>query len=114
MDTHYTSGIRVKTPDGNLVSKSMLLVATADLPAKACMLNMKQYNGKYGCSACEMEGVSRQNNHLHRDWPYKDSVALRTHLSLMENARAAVEKDDVASVMHCNLSLIDENYVSIM
>ena len=45
-------------------------MATADLPAKALLMNMNQYNGKYPCAHCEHEGVPRAL-HLLRDWPYQ-------------------------------------------
>ena len=61
---------------------------TADLPAKAVLLNMKQYNGKYGCNnLCEDEGVPRACSHLQRDWPYKENMTLRTHPSLLNQAK---------------------------
>ena len=34
----------------------MLLCGTCDLPAKVIVLNMKQYNGEYGCSHCFQSG----------------------------------------------------------
>lgn len=34
-----------------------LLMAIFDLPAKACAMNTKQYNGKYGCFCCLDEGI---------------------------------------------------------
>ena len=34
----------------------MLLCGSRDLPAKAIVLNMKQYNGEYGCSPCLQSG----------------------------------------------------------
>ena len=49
-----TNGVEVYSPDTsrNFVCRAMLLCGTCDLPAKAVVLNMKQYNGEYGCSHC--------------------------------------------------------------
>lgn len=33
-----------------------VLIMVADLPAKAAVLNCNQFNGRYGCSDCEIEG----------------------------------------------------------
>ena len=60
------------------------------------MMNMKQYNGKHGCSACEIEGICRQGSHLHRDWPYNQQEVVRSNQqSLLENAREAISTDSV-------------------
>lgn len=52
-------GIFVKSPHGTVTSKARLLMCTADLPARAQILNMKQYNGKQGYAYCEDEGTPR-------------------------------------------------------
>ena len=49
-------GVRVKIGDKEVVCRVKLLMAVADLPAKASILNCNQYNGKFGCSTCEHEG----------------------------------------------------------
>ena len=36
--------------------KVMLLPCIADLPAKAAMLNVNQFNGEYGCSTGKHKG----------------------------------------------------------
>ena len=53
-----TNGVEVYLPDTsrNFVYRAMLLCGTCDLPAKAVVLNMKQYNGEYGCSHCLQTG----------------------------------------------------------
>lgn len=47
----YTlAGVPVQTPKGGTVARVVLLHLSVDLPARALVLNMKQFNGKYGCS----------------------------------------------------------------
>ena len=55
----YT-GIELYSPDikANFFCRSMLLCGTCDLPAKAMVYNMTQFNGKYGCSHCLQKGES--------------------------------------------------------
>lgn len=53
-----TNGVEVYSPDtsSNFVCRAMLLCGSCYLPAKAVVLNMKQYNGEYGCSHCLQSG----------------------------------------------------------
>lgn len=53
-----TNGVEVYSPDisGNFICRAMLLCGSCDLPAKAIVYNMKQYNGEYGCSHCLQSG----------------------------------------------------------
>ena len=46
----HTVGIDVSTPNGHRKVHAKLLLTVCDLPAKAMVLNQKQYNGFYGCS----------------------------------------------------------------
>ena len=41
-------------------SDVFLLTCSVDLPARSLVLNMKQYNGRYGCSFCYDEGKPNQ------------------------------------------------------
>lgn len=41
---------------GEVTCKARLLFALADLPAKAALYNIIQFNGKYGCPHCVHEG----------------------------------------------------------
>ena len=70
--------------------KARLLMCSVDLPAKAIVLNCKQFNGQYGCTYCEDEGVPRASTHLHRNWPYSNSSVHRTHMGIIANAREAL------------------------
>ena len=83
-------GFEVVTPEGPMIVKAHLLICSVDLPAKAIVLNCKQFNGEYGCSYCEDEGVPRATTHLHRNWPYSSSSVPRTHRGIIANAREAL------------------------
>lgn len=48
-------GFAVYTLHGPVIAKARLLMCTLDLPAKAIVMNMKQFNGKRGCTYCEDE-----------------------------------------------------------
>ena len=75
----------------------MLLFSCVDLPAQALMLNMKQFNERWGCNWCKDEGVPCATSHLHRNWPYKPSVVLRTHQSMLNNAHDSRAGSSVSS-----------------
>ena len=49
-------GVRVKIGAKDVIIRVKLLMVVADLPAKASLLNCNQFNGKFGCSACEYKG----------------------------------------------------------
>ena len=63
-------GFAVETKThGALHSHVMIFVATADLPAKADLIHMKQYNGEYSCNYCFDKGEHGKTV-LHRIWPF--------------------------------------------
>ena len=67
-----------------------LLLCSVDLPARALITNMKQWNGINGCLYCEDRGVTIGGDHLHRYWPYQPSSTSRSRASLLSNAEMAV------------------------
>ena len=91
-------GITVKAPCGEVTSKARLLLSSFDLPARASVLNMKLFNGKFACAYCEDEGVPRASSHLHRNWPYEALSHQRTHSSFISNALEAVRNKDAVSM----------------
>lgn len=51
------AGLEISAPDGlNYTCKTMLLVCSTDLPARALIVNMKAFNGKHSCTTCEDPG----------------------------------------------------------
>lgn len=77
-----------------MTAHAMLLMFTVDLPARALILNMKQFNGECGCCYCEYSGLTQEGSPLVRYWP-PTRPTLRTHRSLMENARVATTNGTV-------------------
>ena len=53
----YTDGLTVMLPNGHADFKAKLAMAVFDLPAKASVLNCKQFNGKFGCCVCYHPGL---------------------------------------------------------
>ena len=83
------------TPEGEKTARCILLMSAVDLPARALLLNMKQYNGIQGCSFCYSEGKSKRSSPLHRYWPPTLTVpVLRTSQSIRENAAQATITND--------------------
>ena len=89
IDIFNTLGIEITTPSGRKQLQALLLTCLVDLPARALVLNMKQYNGKRGCSMCEDEGQTSGRSHFHRFWPYTDNPTLRSQGSMVRNAKEA-------------------------
>ena len=58
----YSLGITMLTPVGIKTIRAKLLTGVFDLLAKAPLLNMKQFNGKHGCSSCTHPGTRLTNN----------------------------------------------------
>ena len=81
-------GIEATTPAGRKVVKAILLTGIFDLPAKAAVLNMKQFNGEYGCLYCLDPGEVISRNL--RVYPYNANRELRTERGIMLSAEQAV------------------------
>ena len=73
------------TVEGKKVMHAAML-CSVDLPARAIVINMKQFNGLYGCCYCESSGTTPPENPLLRFWLPGVHTA-RTHKSLLENAK---------------------------
>lgn len=91
--------MEVKIPLGLQICKVMLLMTCADLPAKAMLQNMKQYNGAYGCGVCEDAGVPRPGCPRVRQWPYS-TARLRTHKNTLQQAATAIRRNEVVISQH--------------
>ena len=57
-----SSGLHIKTCNDTFHVFVELVMGIFDLPAKAVVLNAKQYNGRYGCSVCVHPGLRLPNN----------------------------------------------------
>ena len=79
----------MSSPVEEITCKARLLMCSVDL-ARASVLNINQFNGKYGCSQCEDEGQPRPSSHLVRNCPYSSTSVMRTHLRVIANAKEAL------------------------
>lgn len=89
--------MKVLTPMGELFVRFHLLAVALDLPARAMVLNMKQFNGKFGCCYCEDEGANPPNQPTLRYYPYDSASIPRQHNSMISDARCAVDKREPVS-----------------
>lgn len=69
------NGFVIELPDEVLSCKLRIQGQVADLPAKAASLNLKQFNGKFGCSICLEAGKKDRDNPLLRYYPHKPRKA---------------------------------------
>jgi hypothetical protein len=65
-----------------------LIGLVADLPAKASILNMKQFNGYFGCYICLSAGERLDGRHVH---PYRATFPYRTNTGYLEAVAATVD-----------------------
>ena len=78
--------------------RAILLQCSVDLPARAVVMNMKQFNGEFGCLYCEAEGRTPPGDHLHRYWPPSSRGPAHSHETLLENAQETISIGDAVSV----------------
>lgn len=90
-------GVEVCTPTGKVIVKACIITFSCDLPARAVVLNMRQFNGQHGCHLCEDKGSTAENNKLFRWWPYESASILRTKETLTENSIHATVNDEIVS-----------------
>ena len=101
----YNDGIDV--PLRNAGTKNIKLgifLTTLDLPAKCKVLNITQYNGKFGCSTCEEPGErARQGKGTTQFYPYHPPTVkpkMRESLDMKFNkAETATPKNRIKGVM---------------
>lgn len=94
----HANGVHIQdSAVGNITVKCMLFVVSADLPARAEVMNMKRYNGKCACHLCKQEGVGYGPNNIHRSWPLEHDIQLRSHEDQMDFASRATRQN--AAVM---------------
>ena len=85
------------TPNGTKKIKAALVAVSCDLPARALVLNMLQYNCTQGCHLCEDTG---KNSKLFRWWPYNGNQVLRTKDTLLQNAYTATSENKPVRYVH--------------
>ena len=68
-------GVSVNSPEGVSTVRIKLLFGIFDMIAKAAVLNVKQFNGSYGCPTCLHPGVRIRNN---QTYPPSTTYQMRT------------------------------------
>ena len=86
----WTAGCVFQTAMGLQRCRARLVLVTCDLPARAMVLCMKQFNGRYGCCYCYHPGKTVGDDHLHRFWPYDYTAEPRNHASMKEDIKEAL------------------------
>ena len=76
----------------------MLFVVTADLPARAALVNMNEFNSKCACHLCKSEGTAYGQHNIHRCWPFKQNHEKRRHEDQINFAMKATQKQAVVGV----------------
>ena len=67
--------------------KAKLVMGVFDLPARATVTNMVQFNGAFGCLYCTNKGVVRDHRRIY--FPCNDDYQLRINTCISEWADAA-------------------------
>ena len=95
--TELYAGVEIYSPDigKDFTCRAMLLCGTSDLPAKAMVYNMHQYNGEYGCSHClqpgeQMRTGERGSVHIYPYNHVNPNGPLRTAEGTDEHSREAI------------------------
>jgi len=87
-----------------------LEASLADLPARAASLNMKQFNGRFGCTLCYHPGCKLNEESLVRIYPYQnknDRVSKRTHEETCRYADAADKIGDAVFGLKGRSNILD-------
>ena len=81
-----------------MTCKVIVLAGTCDLPAKSLILNIKQFNGFYGCPRCLHPGETfklgpRSHTHVYPFQEHDPYGPPRTHEGMREDMKKTVETD---------------------
>lgn len=112
-----SNSFKVSTSSGIFDVFINLVMGVFDLPAKAAVLNAKQFNGKHGCSVCVHPGQQLPNG-TRIYLPHKYSE--RAHLGVMNNASSTEQTNQVVkgikgtSLLSSVLDLVDSVPVDYM
>lgn len=73
--------------------KGIVIGGTCDLPAKALILNMKQFNGEYRCQKCTIKTEQAEGSTA-RIYPFRINLPLRTQEQTDRFAQEAHESGE--------------------
>lgn len=95
----YDTGLNVNVDLETVCVKLSVICGTADLPAKAAVLNMKQYNGSDSCITCEDPGRTvKQGKGYSRYFPFREEQeksSLRTEARVRQQMTQSTERHPV-------------------
>ena len=86
----FLPGIQVSSCPTAPFCHPILLLVSTDLPARAMVTCLKQYNGRCSCIYCEQVGTSVAGQVC---WPYEETVNIRSKKSLVQDAKSANEEN---------------------
>ncbi|CAH1267164.1 Hypp3965 [Branchiostoma lanceolatum] len=85
-------GVEVHPPnEDSYIAKVFLIGCTADLQAKALLMNMKQHNGNFGCPKCEQKGEHKAYKHQYKYQSNNPKGPRRTHQGTKAHVAAAMD-----------------------
>ena len=110
--TFHWTGVLVENPDTKELRtvRAYTICFTADLPARASVQNMVQYNGFYGCSFCEQPGETvktslRGHVHTFQFDASNPGGPSRKHDVVITHAIQALQKSE-SVCCHANIILL--------
>ena len=111
-------GTEVETTGGKKTIRTKLILSVFDLPAKCTAVNMKQFNGRYGCLYCNHPGESLMKGcTIYRPGT---SCELRTHESVNRHAEEALKSGEAAegikgySILSKYIDVVDDIPIDYM
>ncbi|XP_062507747.1 uncharacterized protein LOC134184148 [Corticium candelabrum] len=84
-----SEGALFETARGMQRCRARLVLVTRDLPARAMLLCMKNFNGIAVCCYCYHPGMTIGDDHLHQYWPYDGTLERRRHESMKQDVITA-------------------------
>lgn len=91
-----------------------MVAVSCDLPARAIVLNMRQFNGKHGCHLCEDPGENSPVNPMLRWWPFNGDAVLRSKESLLKNSLEVSLDNEIVSMCSCRWQLVKKPSMEVV
>lgn len=95
--------------------KANVVTFTADLPAKASMLNMNQFNGYHGCSFCYHPGTPYRTGRGGNVMNYSTVTKYprRGHNMMIADAYQSQVTKEIVSVVHACMMICINCFISV-
>ncbi|MCH9716718.1 MAG: hypothetical protein K0U52_06490, partial [Gammaproteobacteria bacterium] len=88
-------GVEVYVGGRQVLLKAKLLSAVFDLPARSAVLNMKQYNGEYGCTCCLSKGKAIGGSRIYLP---QEMAPMRSHAQTVSLAEDVIAGSSLQGV----------------